>query len=521
MPRLSHGATTSLESVQAAMSAISALNLNLGSPVMLAAPRRLTAFDYMFQDLQGDENLLPAGAATIANLQLLGATMVDTTPANASNADIPAAYTYLGQFIDHDVTLETMSDLLGDLTDPAVLPKVSVLQRIKNQRTATLDLDSVYEPPAPFVGERMLLGPVSAEGHPVTADREMDLPRAARDSDPRFDRFALIGDARNDENLIVAQLHVAFLKAHNAIVARGHNGHNARRILRQLYQWIVVEDFLRRVAGSAIVDRVLAEGNRFFTPDDANFFLPLEFSVAAYRFGHSMVRAEYDFNRNFGANGVQGSGSLDFLFTFTALSGQLGFGAGADTLPENWVIEWQNFVNPTPNPVRRIDTHLVDPLFRLRNETCNPLAGLAAKLAARNLLRGYKLRMPTGQAVAGKMGVAPLAPDVLMTLILANADRAGLSAADQDALRLSGFDTHTPLWFYILAESEIAEDGAHLGQVGGTIVAEVLIELVRRSADSIYASGNDWTPAQLGEELQMPISAEFTLRDLLELAGVL
>jgi hypothetical protein len=60
--------------------------------------------------------------------------------------------------------------------------------------------------------------------------------------------------------------------------------------------------------------------------------MPLEFSVAGYRFGHSMVRGNYDFNLNFNRSGQPTT--LDFLFTFTALSGGLGFGPGTFNLPD-------------------------------------------------------------------------------------------------------------------------------------------------------------------------------------------
>jgi len=525
MPRMTHGSKVSLEAVQAAVTAISALNNGIANPIVLAAPRRLTEFGYMFEDLQADPaNLLPQGSTTVENLKRLGETMRDTDPGNTAgdNGEVPAAYTYLGQFIDHDITLETLSDSFGNLDDPTVLSLLEVLQRIKNQRTATLDLDSVYDPPAPFDGERMRLGLVSDEGHPVPGkDKENDLPRSNRAPDPKFDRFALIGDGRNDENLIVAQLHVAFLRAHNEIVKRGHTWESARRILRHLYQWVVVDDFLRRVVGDAIVDDVRVNGNRFYIPSDEKFFMPLEFSVAAYRFGHSMVRNAYEFNVNFGSTGIQGSGTLGFLFTFTALSGQLGFGGGFDTLPENWVIQWENFVDSTPNPTRKIDTKLVEPLFHLRNEAGVEHDGVSARLAVRNLLRGYKLRMPTGQAVARTMGLPPLNAGDILNLILANADRAGMADSDKAALRDSGFDSRTPLWFYILAESELVEGGARLGPVGGTMVAEVLIELARRSADSIFDLGDGWNPSQLSVQLEQPIASEFKLSDLLKLAGVL
>jgi hypothetical protein len=192
------------------------------------------------------------------------------------------------------------------------------IQQLKNLRRPTLDLDSVYgdpdSPPGaqpPRAGKKMLIGQVTRLTDSFVEVRtrpnlrvrlkgdDNDLPREPRSHTRSLDRAARIGDPRNDENLIVAQLHVAFLKAHNALVDQGHTFAQAQRLLRQHYQHIVIHDFLRRVAKPAIVDRILQDGNRWYDPPPGQFFLPLEFTVAAYRFGHSMVRENYDFNLNF------------------------------------------------------------------------------------------------------------------------------------------------------------------------------------------------------------------------------
>ena len=148
-------------------------------------------------------------------------------------------------------------------------------------------------------------------------DDANDLPRQPPDPDPQKDCAALIGDKRNDENLVVAQLHVAFLRAHNAIVDRGNTFDDAQQLLRKHYQWIIVKDFLPRICDQWIVSETILHGNRFFLAGRDNLFMPLEFSVAAYRFGHSMVRNQYHYNLNFRAAG------LADLFSLTALSGRL------------------------------------------------------------------------------------------------------------------------------------------------------------------------------------------------------
>ncbi|MEZ4608969.1 MAG: hypothetical protein R2838_01715 [Caldilineaceae bacterium] len=134
--------------------------------------------------------------------------------------------------------------------------------------------------------------------------------------------------------------------------------------------------------------------------------------------------------------------TADFVtfFTYTALSGQIGekIGeepieeSGYDELPRDRVIQWERFVDVNPNPARLIDTRLVEPLFELRNELGIVHGGVDALLAVRNLLRGYKLRIPTGQAVACAMSLSPL-DQPRCNLIRVNAERAGMNDADKGA----------------------------------------------------------------------------------------
>jgi hypothetical protein len=486
----------------------------------VTTPADPTRFDYLFPRLQRPASLLPERAATVRHLVELGRAMQDTAAENANNATVSAAYTYFGQFVDHDITLETASASLPDLLNPAMKPMTldQVRSTLFNMRTATLDLDSVYGLPAPRAGQRMKVGPVSPTGSPnIPLKRpdgkadENDLPRDVRSADPRIDRAALIGDPRNDENTIVAQLHCAFLLAHNKLVAKGRSFTEARRTLRQHYQWIVLHDFLKRVCDPKVIDRIIRKGPKFYRALREPFFLPLEFAVAAYRFGHSMVRRAYDFNVNFNSGGQPSvPAGLQLLFTFTALSGQLGFpGGDFDTLPENWIIEWERFFPAGRNLARRIDTHLVEPLFDLRDTLGQPIdeGGEDGKrLAVRNLLRGYLLRMPTGQAVAKELGLRPLSASAL--------EKAADSAAQVQVLRASGFNKRTPLWYYLLAEANTKPRGRHLGPVGSTLLGEVFVGLIQRSEDSILRT-RKWTPELGGKK------GKFELPDLLRFAGVL
>src|SRR4051794_4975601 len=503
-----------------------------------AVPEDLNAFDFLFPDLQKDPaNLLPELTQTVSNLKQLSFAMVDLNQ-RGDDSPIPAAYTYFGQFVDHDITLEvqpadlppsasgSMSALLAP--DMAPMPADQIPKVLRNFRTGTLDLDNLYGPPAPRDpnnGDKMLIGHVTNLNRtdpgfirPPGKGDDNDLPREPRSADILHDRAAMIGDPRNDENLIVAQLHLAFLKAHNRIVDEGNSFEEARRILRQHYQHIIVHDFLKRVADPAVVDYILAEGAPWYDLTNRPFFVPLEFASAAYRFGHTMVRAAYNFNINFNfavaaADPARTAATLELLFTFTALSGSLGFGAGTDTLPENWIIEWERIIGdgPTVNKARRFDPELsalvngeTKALFDLQTLQGTPEGGLAVRLAARNLLRGYRLRLPTGQAVATTLGLPVLTPDEIRA-----------AAPDQQqVLEAGGFLDRTPLWFYILAEAR-HHGGDHLGPLGSTLVAGVLISLIRSSADSIL-DGSESPPP-----LPAPTAGTFELAALLRFAGVL
>ncbi len=462
-------------------------------------------FGYLFPELQKDPAaLLPTSASTVQALKDLGNTMREPGTDAALGSDIPSAYAHFGQFIDHDIVLmHVKGDKLSD-PDLAPLPRAAI-NDIVNLRTSRLDLDNVYSD-APHAGDdALLVGTVFKEGPrpPGKEDGFFDLPRTGDSSDRRHDRVARIGDRRNEETTIIGQLHVAFLRAHNAIVRGGYDYCAARSLLRRYYQAVVVYDFLPRVADPTVVAEMLDKPWPRFNPGDGEFFMPLEFSGAAFRFGHSMVRGAYDLNVNFK------SVSLPQLFNVIG---------GYPRLPDSWIIQWENFVDGRVNRAPFIDTQLARPLFAL--------PGLRApeerRLAVRTLLRGYQLSLPTGQAVALALGLQPderLTPadiEAVAARVPGGTQLAELqkerAADDGTKWRLSA---RTPLWFYILAEAvhsrEVLNRGHRLGPVGSRLVAGVIIALARRSKDSILRIPG-WTPGR---------DPGFKLPDLLRLAGVL
>lgn len=531
MPRLPHGDKTTFQDFAAARDQVRVASE--GSPLSFAAAQPVITgdFRYLFPELQENAaNLLPESPQTRERLVRLAETMQET--GDSGDCAIPAAYTYFGQFVDHDITFETRSADLQELTDEdlAPLPLKDVQRKLQNARIPTLNLDNLYGLPAPRddgTRDKMRVGrvtPLRGTRKPLLRpngkDDAHDLPREGRSADETHDRAALIGDPRNDENTLVAQLHVAFLRAHNALVdqlqQQGTAGKlpfgQARRRLRQYYQYVILRDFLPRIADPQIVEETIRE-NRVYRPEeDEELDMPLEFSAGAYRFGHSMVRADYDFNVNFNRRGESGTlpATLQLLFNFSALSGEM---QDLETLPDNWIVEWENLldVGGSFDPARRIDTKLVDPLVTLPGQS-----GLRANLAARNLLRGYLLRLPTGQAVAGalqdRLGDAREIP----VLSAKEIERAAASDEQAKALRDGEFGERTPLWYYVLAEAALLGSGERLGPVGSTIVAEVLVGLIRRSPHSVLHRRDHEAPKLPNGE-----KGPSTLPELLQLAGVL
>jgi len=435
-----------------------------------------------------------------------------------ADSTIPAPYTYFGQFIDHDITLTTaagptdpdreVNKPFFDPLDPTNIPGV-----LKNRRTSGFDLDCLYglqpvpgeeDLAVPFAGDKFVIGLVSAVGNrPPGAADDNDLPRVERGR-PNF-RRARIGDPRNDENIIVAQLHLAFLKFHNAVVDDGFSFADARKLVTQHYQWLVLTDFLPRICDPSVVRSVLQKGNRLYRARNGEKFMPLEFAVAAYRFGHSMVRSVYDFNRNFRKSGaVQAPGRLDFLFRFTGLKGDLG--GSQDTLPENWIVEWDMMLQ---DHAMQIDPTLTPFLMDMPNESPD----LMKKLATRNLFKGYLFSLPTGQALAEAL--LPVEQRMTPADVIA-ACRPGRPGekSQGEILESSGLHKTTPLWFYVLAEAKWWRGrGNHLGPLGSLIVSETIIGLIRENPESVL--NRPFLPT-LGTEI-----GRFDLQDLFIKAGVL
>jgi Animal haem peroxidase len=508
-----------------------------------------TDFDYLFPELIGDpaKHLPAANAAevdaTVAALNALSDAMIDQEPpADLRSSPIPPIYTYWGQFVDHDMTAATDNDAKISIRDTPLPPldPADVVALLKNARNPALNLDALYgdgpfapPPPAgtvavPYQAQdraKLQLGALTPVNIGVRIPPVDDM---ARDL-PRVGKVAQIGDGRNDENLIVAQLHVAFLRFHNAAVdwIRAHEPERtgvgqvflrARDLTRWTYQWLCVHDFLETITQPGTVDAVLTNEDDLLDLASRDVpYMPLEFSVAAYRFGHSMVRGTYDWNRNFGrpGNNTAKVATFEQMFQFT---GRGGFAGPAQTLPGNWPAEFDRLVDRNSlledRFARRIDTHLAFPLSQMVNQVDDPtlpgaIQDLLKHLARRNLLRGYRLGLPTGQAVAEALGILPLTSAQLTQ---------GVDPSVAAALQQGNFLDRTPLWFYVLREAERNAQGNTLGAVGSRIVAETIIGHIRHDSTS-YLNQSSWTPTA---GVRLPDGNPIrSIADFLRMAGVL
>ncbi|WGJ13540.1 heme peroxidase family protein [Methylocapsa sp. D3K7] len=420
---------------------------------------------------------------------------------DAEESGIPALYTYLGQFIDHDITYDPVS-LLTKSQDP---------DGLVDFRTPALDLDNVYgrgpsDQPYIYDGLKFRLGD-TLKGQDLADANDL----------PRFGGRALIGDPRNDENSIVSQLQSLFLRFHNRMVDDnpGLGFESVQERVRFHYQYIVLNDFLPRIISAPVLGALKTGSSydqnkmKFFhwhnTP-----FMPVEFSVAAYRLGHSMIRPGYRLN------------SADDMLLPIFPVGELKVGlTGFQTMAVGRAIDWGRFIDidnrayggdgeDAANKLRlqfayRIDASLVSPLKKLPDLVASdppPSLGL------RNLERGWRLRLPSGQAVAKAMQINPLDDSDILIGKAVDVPDPGEEPVPIDQIANGAFAKNCPLWTYVLAEAahqstplKIPVTGPpktintpQLGPVGGRIVAEVILGLIFGDPTSMLSLDPQWKP---------------------------
>jgi hypothetical protein len=435
-------------------------------------------------------------------------TAADSYGTNPDNPTMTAGSTFVGQFVDHDITFDQTSTL--------GVPQNPLISR--NTRTPALDLDSVFGGgpgvrPDLYVHNRD--GSVGPKLKLGSGGVHEDIPRIGN-GDGTY--RGLLGDPRNDESVIIAGLHCAHIRFYNRLLdelsehdlrrfpaARHADRANryerfliAREVTLWHYQWLLVNEHLPQIAGHAVVNEVLRRGNRFYRPPAGDGFMPIEFAGAAYRFGHSMVRPSYRANFTSGT-GDSTDPTANPFFALVFDPNEPDFSApvthdradllGGYPAPRRY-IGWQTFFDLGDGQVKnnkKIDTTISSVLFALPLPAIAPHTQTSPTvLPQRNLLRQLTWGLPSGQAIARRMRMPRLGPPDLPDL----------------ASVYRRFATSTPLWYYILAEAKHMAGGLHLGPVGGRIVTETLVGLLRADPTSYLNMHPRFKPF-LGADLKL------------------
>lgn len=382
-----------------------------------------------------------------------------------ADGDVEAGQPFFGQYVAHDIT-----------ADRSPLRAHADINGLRNIRSPRANLEGLYgggPTGSPYLYDqsdpaKLLLDPSG-----------VDLPRNQQG-------IALIGDPRNDVHAFMTGLQVAFIRAHNRLVDRLRDDgvaeadlfEDARLSLIWHYQWAILNDFLPTLVGQDRASAVIADGPRFYRPTGAPF-IPVEFADAAYRYGHSQIKGDYQ---------VQRGGKRFAVFPDLA-----GFQPLAADCAIDWTLLFDVPGQPQAQRAKPIDGTLPSSLIRLPQSITGAVDRNAYhSLAARDLQRGMGTELPSGESVARAMGTSPLT---------------------QDELAIDGWRGETPLWLYILREAAVQGGGNGLGDVGGGIVADVLVGIIAGDPESYLVNAPRWQPTLPSHQ-----SGLFKIRDLVVLA---
>lgn len=391
---------------------------------------------------------------------------------------IPAGYTFFAQFIDHDITLDATSGLRD-------APKSDEdIAHLPNFRSPTVDLDCVYgfgPDASPHIYD------ADRPGHLAVNPNGYDLARSPSG-------VALIGDPRNDENIFVAQMQLLFHRFHNKIyderVQRETSAEpfnrfeEAQKQTRYHYQWLLLFDFLKRLCDpdvySFAANLLLNDDPNFpFFPaldDHHKMTMPVEFSVAAYRVGHTLVRSRYAVNAD----------NQD-VELFDERFGTLGFSPTTPPLQVDWKYLLPVVKCVVPRMCKAIDPKLTDEIQVMPDPVVSSNNPLNKALAFRNLLRGNALSLPSGQAAAGALNGAGYPVSVKSGMDLGFASLPPGAPADFDPDNL-------PLFYYLLQESWVVHQGQRFGPAGSAILMDVFGGMLKNCKTSFLKETAEWNP---------------------------
>ncbi|QLE73474.1 hypothetical protein FGW37_19465 [Streptomyces rectiverticillatus] len=424
-------------------------------------------------------------------------------PAGALSKTIPAGYTYFGQFLDHNITFQ------ADATfDPGNDPA-----KTTNYRSARIDLSNVYGL-GPQTQSFEYYDNEEAAKFWIDPDRSYDVPRNPQG-------VPVIADPRDDNTIITVQLHLAFMKFHNAVVdmlAGTIEDAKLFATVRQQvlwhYQWLVLHDWMPKIVKKSVYDAVVTgTGPQFFKPEKGEpLLLPIEFTAASYRL-HSLVVETYGLNdkksghllhfrRPFSK--LRPEEAIDWSYFFDLGGSKTSNTQFAKQFDAKVVHTFLTMPGPIDTPLEWIeDSDQTEDLPVSAKDWTGKYAPLRS-IAVRNLLRARAFGLPSGQTVARQVfqKYAQEGKDPYTNKELGLEDVWGTDV------------TEAPLWYYVLKEGRLATQGVTLGPVGSVIVGEVLYGLLKGDPNSyLNAAPTGWKPT-LGK------GGDFTMADLIRIAGV-
>ncbi len=406
-------------------------------------------FDRLFPELQ--PLIIPD-----KKLEKLADKMMEQTKCKDSKV-VTNGLSIFGQFLAHDMTFEVTSKFRG----------FNETRKFTSDRTFNLDLDCLYgQWSQDFLYDKddrskLLLGMTCYDEH---GNCWVDLQRNSQEK-------AIIPDARNDENIIVSRMQVLFIDFHNKMVdivrdecKQDDVFTEARRRVIWHYHWLITHQYLYKIADWDIFEKIMNNGTSFYRSPT---FMPLEFTGAAFRQGHSQTRDDNRINKHV-TKGL--------------------FELGAFKKMEEYV-DWRYFFDLGHGCVqyaKLIDTKIQKafhdiPFIRSENKYLR-------SLPFRNLRRGVIYGLPSGEDVAKRMCFEPI------------------EVPECARLELGG----TPLWYYILKEAEVlGHEGEHLGPVGSTLLSECFLSILCNDDQSFLKVHPKWKP-ELGRE-----EGSFDFQDLI------
>jgi hypothetical protein len=389
-------------------------------------------------------------AGYLSSLRQLSATMYGSGP----DGEIPVGYTYLGQFIAHEIC---RSHFVGDIGKPI------------NEATFAIDLASIYSN-VPVDGLHILTGKTTRH------DAPFDINRTSTGC-------PLVGNSRNDSNLALSQMHCAFIRFHNAVADSGLFT-RFEDIMHQVImaaQAIILHDWLKKLCSEKLVENILS-GNRY-TEKGKLKLCPAEAVLAAFRCGHSMVRHEYLHWNAYQSSAASINGLLKFTFA--------GGGLEDGKMPWSWPVNWRGFFGFDDNQLgypmraRRIDTIVDERLERL-DQRLFEIEPQERSLAYRTLWFGAEAQISDGWSVQKQLACTVGDAEFPM-----RCERLVLNRPDLDIFfrKHGDLSEHPPLWWFILREAELYGVRGGLAGVGARLVAETVFSAIEATTPSILAGG--------------------------------